>query len=278
MILKKEVIGSRSNPLLVWATSLKEKKYREKHACFSFEGYKLFEEAVKEGASISHVFISESSSEQYLQTVLGMLSDGKYEKTEVCILSDFCYEKLTQEKSPQGIVTVVKNLDKFKNIIKIYKVEDLELEGEKAAFLCSVRDPSNLGAILRSAAAFDIRHIFMSGDCADPCSSRAVRASMGALFRLNLYRVEAFPQLITTIRESGRRVFAAELTNGAESLADRDFCSKDLVVIGNEGHGIPGEVREVCDGSVYIPIAPDTESLNAAVAASIFFWEMRGDQ
>ena len=117
MIFKKDVITSRKNQMVVWASSLAEKKYRDKYQCFVADGYKLFCEAIIAGASIHTVLLAESKAEQYMQEITDKLSGQVYEKTEVVVLSDDCFEKVSQEKSPQGIITIVKYLDKIKNII-----------------------------------------------------------------------------------------------------------------------------------------------------------------
>ena len=274
MIFKDEIITSRKNQTVVFLSSLSERKYRDKYDCFIADGYKLFCEAISSGVAIDIVCIAESKKEQYLQSVLSALAGEKYENTQVLILNDSCFEKISQEKSPQGIITIVKYLDKIKNNIKIYKV-DCECTSSKILILDSVRDPSNLGAIFRSASAFGTDTIILSMDCADPYNSKTVRAAMGALFRLNVLRVCDLAQAVTALRESGRRVLAARLSEDATSLDEVGLDSQDVVVIGNEGHGISEDVSSACSGSVYLPIASTTESLNAAVAASIFLWEQR---
>ncbi len=275
MNLINEVIVSRQNKTVVWAASLCEKKYRDIYESFSADGYKLFEEAAISGASITHVFIAESKKEQYLPRVEKLLSRESDCNTTVFIVSDSCFEKLTKEKSPQGIVTIIKYLDKIKNNIKIYRVDDYNYINKKIIMLSSLRDPSNIGAVLRSAAAFGVETVICSSDCADVYQSKTVRAAMGALFRTQILYCECLPDVIRVLRESGRRVMAAELTDRAVSLDNLSFTSEDIVVIGNEGHGIAPEVSQACDNSVYLPISSTTESLNASVAASIFLWEMR---
>ena len=96
---------------------------------------------------------------------------------------------------------------------------------------------------------------------------------MGSLFRTKITEVRELGDFIKAARENGRRVFAAELSADARSLSELDTKATDIFVIGNEGHGIPKEISEICDGSVYIPISKKTESLNAAVAAAVFMWE-----
>ena len=96
---------------------------------------------------------------------------------------------------------------------------------------------------------------------------------MGSMFRVNVSCVSSTTSLIEALKQRGRRVFAAELTENAISMKDIELKSTDCFIIGNEGHGIPKEISLLCDGSVYIPISNKTESLNASVAAAIIMWE-----
>ena len=96
---------------------------------------------------------------------------------------------------------------------------------------------------------------------------------MGSLFKVKISRVESLADFISHIQALGRRAFCAELRAGARSIKEIGLKSSDVIVIGNEGHGIPEEISMLCDGSVYIPISKKTESLNASVAAAIFMWE-----
>ena len=139
--------------------------------------------------------------------------------------------------------------------------------------LDSIRDPGNLGAILRSCAAFGGSRVILSSDCADLYHPRTQRASMGAAFKLHIDITDDMPHTIELLREASFRVFAAELKSGAKSVLEVDLCARDAIVIGNEGHGISEKVSAACDGSIYIPIENGVESLNASVAASILIWE-----
>jgi TrmH family RNA methyltransferase len=130
-----------------------------------------------------------------------------------------------------------------------------------------------LGAIVRSAVAFGTDTLLLSADCADLYNPKTLRAAMGSLFKIRAFIVEDLADAVIALRQSGRRVFAAELTENAVSLAEACPCTKDIFIIGNEGHGIPREISSSCDGSVYIPIKQGVESLNASVAASVLLWE-----
>jgi TrmH family RNA methyltransferase len=189
-------------------------------------------------------------------------------------LSESVFSKISTEKAPQGVICVIKHLDFFNIIDIIYNEEFFLDEDERALALYSVRDPGNLGSVIRSAVAFGVDHIILSADSAEVYNPKTVRSAMGSLYRTKITTVKDFSSFIGAARANGRRVLAAELREGARSLDEVGLSGSDIVIIGNEGHGIPAEVSSECDGSVYIPISRKTESLNAAVAAAVFMWEM----
>ena len=274
MKLKNEVITSRANPLVKWASSLTEKKGRVNERCFIAEGEKLTREALEAGLPVTHILLEESRSEQILAGLSDFLSSEKYEDTEIVRLSESVFSKISTEKAPQGVICVIKHLDFFNIIDIIYNEEFFLDEDERALALYSVRDPGNLGSVIRSAVAFGVDHIILSADSAEVYNPKTVRSAMGSLYRTKITTVKDFSSFIGAARANGRRVLAAELREGARSLDEVGLSGSDIVIIGNEGHGIPAEVSSECDGSVYIPISRKTESLNAAVAAAVFMWEM----
>jgi len=273
MKLIKDIIASRSNPKVKWAASLTTKKGRREAEAFIAEGEKLSLEALDAGLSVTHIFVREDKREAWLSKINKYLEKTEYAQTEIIFVTAGVFEKISTEKSPEGIICVIKYLDFFNIADIIYKEEFFLGNEEKALVLCSVRDPGNLGAVIRSATAFGVDRIILSADCADCYNSRTVRAAMGSLFRTAITEVLSLEDFIEAATENGRRVFAAELTDTAKSLSEIDVRSNDIFIIGNEGHGIPKEISEKCTGSVYIPISKKTESLNAAVAAAVFMWE-----
>ena len=275
MIFLKEIITSRSNPTVKWAASLSDKKGRMGNKLFLAEGVKLTNEALMSGLPVTHIFISESKKEAVMEKISVFASDEKYKDCMVYVVADSAFEKISTEKSPQGVISVIKYLDNLKYIDIIYKEEFFLSDDECAIILHSVRDPSNLGAVVRSAAAFGADHIILSSDCADVFNPKTVRSAMGTLFKVKISIVSDFIGMIKAIREKGRRVFSAELNENALSLDNADLSRSDVVIIGNEGHGIPNDVSVECDSAIYIPISTKAESLNASVAAAIFMWEQR---
>lgn len=273
MNLNKEVITSRNNAIVKWAASLQDKKWRDREGCFIAEGTKLTLEAIEAGLPIHSVFIDEDKKEKILPRLEEVSHDKSNGNFTVYTLSSTAFEKISTEKAPQGVISVIKSLDFFYNIDIIYNEEFFLDENEKALALCSVRDPGNLGAVIRSAVAFGVDHIVLTADCADVYNPKTVRSAMGSLFRTKITTVKDFASFISAAKNNGRRVFAAELTDTAKSLGEIGLGGNDVVIIGNEGHGIPLDISSLCSGSVYIPISKKTESLNASVAAAIFMWE-----
>ncbi len=272
MKLSKEVISSRNNEIIKWAASLLDKKGREKSESFIAEGEKLTEEALRSFLPVTHIFVSEKKLEYFKEKFLKYFEEKKFTDTRIIVVSDSVFEKISTEKAPQGITCVIKYLDFFYNISIIYKEGFFLDDDERALMLCSVRDPSNLGAVIRSAAAFGVEHLILSSDCADVYNPKTLRSAMGSIFKLKVSRVSDVCSFIEAAKDH-RRIFAAELRDGAVSLSDLKLNRSDILIIGNEGHGIPAEVSVLTSGSVYIPISEKTESLNASVAAAIFMWE-----
>ena len=273
MKIKSDIITSRSNPIAKQIASLTDKKWRDRLGLFIAEGEKLTFEALKSELPVVQIVVSESKWGIAGDILERVKYSDLYEKCELIQVSDNVFEKISTEKAPQGIISVIKHLDFFRKMDIIYKEEFFLSPEEKAIFLFSVRDPSNLGAVIRSSVAFGTDHIILSSDCADIYNPKTVRSAMGSLFRVKVTTVKDVPAFINAANANLRRVFAAELTEGAKSLSEISLKGSDIVMIGNEGHGIAPEVSALCDGSVYIPISKKTESLNASVAAAIFMWE-----
>jgi TrmH family RNA methyltransferase len=273
MRLINDIITSRNNQTVKWAASLQEKKWREREKCFIAEGEKLTYEAIEAKLPLHSVFVAEGKKDRVLPRLAELLVTEENVNTPVYVLSDTTFEKISTEKAPQGVISVIKYLDFFYNIDIIYKEEFFLEKDEKALALCSVRDPGNLGSVIRSAVAFGVDHIVLTSDCADVYNPKTVRSAMGSLFRTKITMVKDFESFIASAKENGRRVFSAELTDNARPLNEIGMCGSDIIIIGNEGHGIPEDISSKTSGSVYIPISKNTESLNASVAAAIFMWE-----
>ena len=273
MKIRDEIIRSRNNPLVKFASSLQDKKGREKAKSFLIEGEKLTLEGIEKGLPITHIFISENKKEAILPKIKSRINDFSSSEIELIIVSDEVVSKISSEKAPQGVISIVKYLDFFSKLDIIYKEDFFLKSGERCIVLASLQDPGNLGSVIRSAVAFGVEHIVLTEDSADIYNTKTIRSAMGSLFRVKVTKISNLENFVKYAREFSRRVFSAELREGAISLNDIALNEDDIIIIGNEGHGIPTSVSALCNNSLYIPISENTESLNASCAAGIFMWE-----
>ena len=276
-----EIIASRQNRRIVELMKLDDRRARESTRRFRFDGVKLLCEAIRRGVELDRVFLCESMAvrvAERIQTLYGCtLAEAGCPVTGV---EDSLFAKISQENAPEGVITVAKYIDKCHKNIIIYNKDEIALRDDAPVLLLeSVRDPLNVGAVIRSAAALGVGHLILSADCADIYHPRAVRAAMGPLFSLPMTRVEDLAASIKALRAEGRRVYAAALDDTALRLGSPEMKAEQgslpaCAVIGNEGHGLSADVIAACDRSVYIPMQADTESLNAGVAAALLMWEL----
>ncbi|MBE6708902.1 MAG: RNA methyltransferase [Ruminococcaceae bacterium] len=254
------IITSRQNPLVVRLSKLSDRKHRKSERLFLAEGVKLAAEAAASGV-VEYLLVTEEHAASPVAKSVEA-SGG-----EVITVSVEVLEKISTESAPQGMIAVCRMMD---DVHSVY--------GNGGSFygriliLDRVRDPGNLGTILRSAEAFGGVRLFVSG-CADIYNPKTVRGSMGAVFRVNTVEFETTEAAVTAAKAMGYRVLGAALDDTAVRLGEYSLCGDDAVIIGTEGKGIADDVLKMCDGKLYIPMAGG-ESLNCSVAASVIMWEM----
>ena len=258
--MSKEFITSRANPYIKELALLSERKHRQSYGKFFFEGRKLFHEALENGVELEAVLMTEQIFNKY--------KEKNYPFRHICITEEV-YSKISAEKSPEGIFCVAKTLDKLHNLNIIYS-SDLN---ESILILDSLRDPGNVGTVLRTAAAFGCDTVIMSSDCADVYNPKTVRAAMGAVFRQKTVTVSDLEGTIRELRDNGKLVYCATLDETSVELSDIAITPEHCFVIGNEGNGIRKEIISASTGSVIIPMQPGAESLNASAAATVLLWE-----
>ncbi len=275
---KYEVITSSQNQYVSLARGLSDRKNREKSNLYRFDGIKLVCEAMKKGVELELLLVKESNRESLAARAAQLYSIKLGDaKCRILTVSDSLFDKISEENAPEGVIAVAK-YDRNRHRSMTAPSPDEYDNTEKLILLESLRDPQNVGAIFRAAAAFGVERIIMSRDCADIYSSKTVRASMGTLFSMNVDRVESIPETVKALKALGRRVFASALDEGAAKIGSFDAIDGDCVVIGNEGHGLCEETISACTGSVYIPMTEGVESLNAATAAAVILWEFFGSK
>jgi len=254
-----QVITSKDNEIIKEIRKLKEKKYRDISGEYIIEGIKLIEEAIEEGAKISKIVVCEDcmkdgSLEQNL-----LYEIAKYD----CIyVSEKVFGVLTDVKTPQGILAIIK---------KNAKEQKINFNEDIIIALDGIQDPGNLGTILRTLDSAGLKQIILSRECADPYNPKVVRSTMGAIFRINIIETGDFIKELTGIKKHKFKILATSLEE-SESIYDIDY-EKKVIVIGNEANGVSKEVLNLADGKIKIPMLGKTESLNAAVATGIIIYE-----
>ena len=270
-----EIITSSQNKYVSLARSLSERKQRQKSSLYRFDGIKLLCEAVRKGVKLEFILVMAGAYDSVCTKARELYSLELEEiGCRTVVVDGLLFERISEENAPEGVISVAA-YDGEKHR-ELSGCEVSAEAGERILLLESVRDPGNVGAILRSAAAFSVDRVILGRDCADIYSSKTIRASMGSLFLMRIDRVDSVRDAVTALRGAGRRVFAAALDERAVRLGELEIREGDCVVIGNEGHGLQSETIAACDNTVFIPMSGEVESLNAAVAAAVLTWEFFG--
>lgn len=276
MIRDKEVITSRQNPTVKRICALADKKGRRAERLFRFDGIKLFGEAVQRGLDVRYAVVREDISPEAEAAVDRAVADGRLSGDAVIRVSAPVFEKISEERSPEGIITVAAYLDGLHRALDASASAQLSPEKrERILIVESIRDPGNLGTVIRSCAALGIDRLLISDDCADLYSPKVIRAAMGGIFglKIDVIPVGSMPAAILSLRKGGRRVYATALHSEAVRIGELKLEAGDCFVIGNEGHGLTQDVIAACDRCAVIPMTEGSESLNAAAAAAICIWE-----
>lgn len=242
----------------------KNARYRRKSKCFVTEGIKLTKEAILYG-KLRRVYVGEELYQQEW--------DGKSEQQVseelggalVEIVSQQVLAYASQTVTPQGLLGVVQMPE--------YHLEDIFMDaGQLFLLLDDVRDPGNLGTIIRTSEGAGMSGVILSRECVDLFNPKVVRSTMGAIFRVPFCYVEDLSMTVSKMREQGICVYGTMLED-SEGYDRIDYCGPTGIVIGNEANGISGKVADSLTGRIRIPMDGKLESLNAAVAAAVVMYE-----
>ena len=236
---------------------LKKSKERKEQKAFVIEGRKMFEEICQEKNRVIKAYFSESYvKEQYSGKEL---PEVPYE-----IVADSVFDAMAETVTPQGVLAVVKMPE--------YSLEEMLESAGTLVLLENLRDPGNLGTIIRTAEAAGVSGIILSKESVDIYNPKVIRSTMGAVYRVPFLYVEDFMALLTELREKKVRLLAAHL-KGQKMFDKADYSGKVGILIGNEANGLSEEASELAEEKVLIPMAGSVESLNAAVAAALLMYE-----
>lgn len=226
------MITSAANPRLRLLRKLQDRRWRDKLGLFAVEGEDLVEAGLAAGLEPEELFVA---GENVSAEALGSASSLQHSPRRVAIFRRDDLPRLDASAAPPvGIA------------------------------LWHVGDPGNLGTILRAADGLGPAFVALSSGCADPTGPKALRGSMGAVFRVPVGRFEDAP---------GRRI--ALVAHGGEPLREVDLSGPVTFVLGAEREGLPASVAAGCDARATISLEPEAESLNVGVAAAIALYERR---
>jgi RNA methyltransferase, TrmH family len=226
----------------------------------AIEGIRMLEEAIRSGLRFQAVFFSEAGS-AHATRLLPQIGS----QVEILLLPDEVFVSAVSTESPQGVAALVK--------LRPQKFEDLMEPGSEPLLVgvSGIQDPGNLGTIIRSAEAFGARAVLLGEKTVSHFNPKTVRGSAGSLFRQPILRVK-LGESMTALRDQGIKVLATSSHKG-KPLHEADFTGAAMILVGNEGAGVPQEILSLADELVTIPHSPRVESLNAGIAASILLYE-----
>ena len=259
---QSEVITSTHNRQVQLCRSLRRTKTRREAGAYLVEGVRLGREALMAGVELVAALydpdaLSKSALEIEVLTRLETLN-AAYAASPAAIAA------ASETQTPQGLVLAVR------------QPQPLDLSSLQIQLLLlildGIADAGNAGTIMRSAAAAGLSAVVFAGQAVDPWNGKAVRAGMGAHFRLQI--VEARWDEIISAASDYDQVVAAE-ADAAGTVYDVDWSSPTILILGSEAHGLSTESQALTPKPIRIPMAPGVESLNAAVAASIILFHAR---
>lgn len=275
MLKKRELLRSRQNPTVKQICALSDKKHRRESGLFRFDGVKLLSEALTERLDVRLVVVREDALPALEAILEAAQNEGILSDDAVIPVSAEVFEKISEERSPEGVITVAAQMRDTHRELSAEDCRSYPASEERLLIAEALRDPGNLGTVIRSCAALGIDRLIISDDCADIYNSKTIRGAMGGLFRLKIdvAPTGSLPDLIRALSAKGRRVYATALHADAERIGETTLRRGDCFVIGNEGHGLSKSAIDACDGCAIIPMREGSESLNAAAAAAICIWE-----
>jgi len=247
---------SPQNPRVALAHALLEARGRREHGAFLIEGPTLLAEASASGLRITTLFATDDAAARSAGPIAALEADG----VPAFTLPEKALARLSDLATPPGLVAVVE--------LPAATAGGILARPGPVLLLAGINDPGNAGTLVRSAEAFGAAGVLAGRGGVDPFSPKVVRAAMGSLFRLPVATVTA-DEALAAAAAAGRPIVAADLAG--EPLWEADLPQNAILAVGNERHGV-GAFLPRWDRAVRIEQGGQAESLNAAVAGSIFLY------
>lgn len=256
-------ISSRDNPKIRFARQVRDGKERE----FIFlEGVRLAEESTRANLPIQEILCTESFAAS--ERGQSFLKANPSISTEV---SEKIFETIADTKNSQGVIVIAEKPVRGKQTIENNLTKT---KSPLVLLLHEINNPSNLGAILRTAEAVGVAGIVATKNSADVFSPKSLRGAMGASLRLPVWTNVDFYEALEWSRENNLKSVCAD-TRSEKSYTEIDWRIGRLLIVGSEAHGLSAAERAATDESLIIPMENGVESLNLAVACGVILFEAR---
>ncbi|MFZ1290557.1 MAG: RNA methyltransferase [Melioribacteraceae bacterium] len=234
-------------------SKLTQKKFRISEQKFIVEGKRLVEEGLKSNFKCLEVFVTED----FLNSSQEIFNNFNSKKIKHSVINNDDIERLTSTKNPQGIVAV----------FEIPPSKEKLIYDKIIICLDNISDPGNVGTILRSCDWFGIKTVFLSKECAEIFNPKVLRASMGAIFNLNIFEDMNLVSEISKLKQQNYKTYLADL-DGVD-YKKIGFKEKSIIIFSNEAFGPTKELAEICDTKITISKKGNIDSLNVSAAAAI---------
>ncbi|MGB9679967.1 MAG: TrmH family RNA methyltransferase [Thermoanaerobacteraceae bacterium] len=247
------IITSWNNEFIKRIRKLKDKKERFNQGLFLVEGRNSVSELIKSNFKIKHIILAETFNE---------ILD--FPKTDIVYVSDNIFNKLSDTVTPQKVLAVVE--------IPSYDINQIVKNNGIYLIADNIQDPGNLGTIIRSSDAFNVKCVFTINNCVDIYNPKVVRATMGSIFHIPVFNVSDIDELFRILKNNNIQVVATDL-KAENYLHEVDLKSSVVFIMGNEAKGISNIYGKYIDKYIKIPMSGKAESLNVSIATSIFLYE-----
>lgn len=249
-------IESKDNQRIKRLKSLDKKKVREQEDLFFIEGRKLVDEAIKSHVKITEAYVSDTFYQNNMSYV------NKLPVKEIYLIKDGILESLSYMTNPEGILALGRPIK--------WDVFDVIKRGQPVLVMDRINDPKNAGAMVRSAEAFGMGCVFALDGCADLYNEKAIRASMGSLFRVPYIKVSE--EVFSVLLKAEYTIYGLDAQG--QDIEKSTIDKHCALVIGNESNGLDKSIKKYLTKTLSIPMQGMTESLNAACAAGIVMYKI----
>jgi len=255
-------ITSKDNSSVKHLRSLSESKCRKKEKAFLIEGLKIVEEALRDNLGVKLVIAAPPLVQHHGK---GVLKFAESRGIDVLWISERLMDALSESKTPQPVMAEV--------TMKQHSEEGLVSNDAGLIIVAhQLQDPGNLGTIIRTAEAVGASGLVITQNTVDPFNAKAIRASMGSILRLPVVHIGDLSEFIKKCSQHGFQTMATVLT-GEKTHFDINLTKPTVVVLGQEGAGLPQDILAEIDLRVRIPMAKTIDSLNVAAAAAVILYE-----